>query len=404
MAARKRRTDEPVSRDNVIEAPMTPRQLMVSDLLRDQRIEYGLDIMHVAEALRIRPGVLTAIEDGNFDLLPGPAYAIGFVRSYATYLGMDAEALVARFKAEGAQLSNRPQLHFPLPIRDSRVPTGPLLVICVLLAVLTYAGWYYFNATPDQLADIETGVPERLKHLLEPPRGLQSPAPASAPAAPKQDGSTVASPNALATTAPAAMTGPAAAPTPASSAASNPSVQPNAFASANESHIGQAAQSPTIASGDIPEAVDGVPPVEGGPIAPGTGMGPAAMSAAGAGQNAAPDMAQPVQATSTEQPAKPPTAFGGPEGQSRVVLNATGNSWIQVRDRASNLIFTRMLKPGEHYNVPNGQGLTLIAGNAGALDVTVDGRKAPRIGELGQVMRNVSLDPEHLLEGEPHAN
>jgi cytoskeleton protein RodZ len=49
-------------------------------------------------------------------------------------------------------------------------------------------------------------------------------------------------------------------------------------------------------------------------------------------------------------------------------------------------------------------GLTLIAGNAGALDVTVDGLGVPRIGDLGRVARNVSLDPDHLLAARPHAN
>jgi hypothetical protein len=117
----------------------------------------------------------------------------------------------------------------------------------------------------------------------------------------------------------------------------------------------------------------------------------------------APDLPRPATGAS-DQAAAPATAYGAPDGQSRVVLRANGDSWVQVRDKAGNLLFTRVLKPGEHYNVPNTAGLTLIAGNAGALDVTVDGVGVPRIGDPGRVARNVSLDADHLLAPRTHAN
>src|SRR5258708_29315037 len=108
MAVRKRKAvgeHSANARDNVIEAPIVPRRLTVSEILRDRRLECQLDVEHVAQVLRIRPGVLTAIESGEFDQLPGPAYAIGFVRSYATYLGLDSDPLVLRFNAEVADVS-----------------------------------------------------------------------------------------------------------------------------------------------------------------------------------------------------------------------------------------------------------------------------------------------------------
>jgi cytoskeleton protein RodZ len=380
MAVRNRRTEEetPPVLNNVIEAPITPRRLTVSESLRGRRIECGLDVDYVAQILKIRPAVLVAIESGKFDELPGPAYAVGFVRSYATYLGLDAEALVVRFKTETAEIARRPQLEFPLPIRDSRVPTGPLLIVCVLLAALTYAGWYYFSSTPSELAGLTPAVPDRLLHLLKtppPPKpgtDTASTAPATAPApvapAPAPD---AAAPQQAPTTAPAAPVVAAGQPT---------APQP----AAPQAAIAQAA--PTQ------PAVDGVPPVESKPTA-----GPAV-----AALPAAPDLTQP--AVATDQPKQPDNTYGAPEGQARVVLHATADSWVQVRDKGSNLLFTRVLKPGEHYNVPNQPGLTLIAGNAGGIDITVDGMEAPRLGELGRVARNVSLDPDHLLGAVTHAN
>jgi cytoskeleton protein RodZ len=139
--------------------------------------------------------------------------------------------------------------------------------------------------------------------------------------------------------------------------------------------------------------VDGVPPVENKPD-----TAPPAVAAL----PPSPDLTQP--AVAADAPKQPDNSYGAPDGQARVVLHATADSWVQVRDKGSNLLFTRVLKPGEHYNVPNQQGLTLIAGNAGGLDITVDGMETPRIGDSGRVARNVSLDPDHLLGATTHAN
>src|ERR1700733_15847789 len=110
MAVRNRKAEEeaPTVHSNVIEAPITPRRTSVSESLRGRRIECGLEVEYVAQILKIRPAVLIAIENGKFDELPGPAYAVGFVRSYATYLGLDAEALVIRFKTETSEIARRP--------------------------------------------------------------------------------------------------------------------------------------------------------------------------------------------------------------------------------------------------------------------------------------------------------
>ena len=43
---------------------------------------------------------LKAIEDSRFQELPGPTYAVGFVRTYGSYLGLDGEDVVRRFREE----------------------------------------------------------------------------------------------------------------------------------------------------------------------------------------------------------------------------------------------------------------------------------------------------------------
>ncbi len=76
------------------------------------------------------------------------------------------------------------------------------------------------------------------------------------------------------------------------------------------------------------------------------------------------------------------------------------NSWIQVRDDNGNmLLLTRLLRAGDAYRVPDRPGLTLLTGNAGALEILVDGEAVPSIGPLGAVRRGVALDIERLRQG-----
>jgi hypothetical protein len=81
------------------------------------------------------------------------------------------------------------------------------------------------------------------------------------------------------------------------------------------------------------------------------------------------------------------------------VIRATSDSWTQIRDAAGNVVFSRILRPGESYNPPDREGLNLWTGNAGGLDIRVDGRLVPAIGRVGFVQRGVPLDPVRLIAG-----
>ena len=81
---------------------------------------------------------------------------------------------------------------------------------------------------------------------------------------------------------------------------------------------------------------------------------------------------------------------------SRILIRATEMSWVQITDDRGNLVMTRVLEPGETYRVPNSDGLTLASGNAGGLEVLIDGVVQQPLGLRGTVVRNVSLDPDNF--------
>ncbi|MFB0992571.1 MAG: DUF4115 domain-containing protein, partial [Rhodospirillales bacterium] len=92
-------------------------------------------------------------------------------------------------------------------------------------------------------------------------------------------------------------------------------------------------------------------------------------------------------------------------GPSRITINAKSNSWIQVRDDNSNtMLVTRLLTTGDQYVVPDQPGLVLLTGNAGALEVIVDGDPVPSIGGAGVVRRGVLLDVDRLKAGTAVSN
>ena len=135
--------------------------------LRETREAHGFELLEVAAQLRLRPVYLEAIEAGRFEDLPGTTYAIGFLRSYAEYLGLDPEQIVASYKQEVAGSPRRSELYLPTPVPEGRLPGGTVLLGTIVLAGIVYGGWYYLSATDRNMADLVPALPDRLVSLLD---------------------------------------------------------------------------------------------------------------------------------------------------------------------------------------------------------------------------------------------
>ncbi len=327
----------------------TPLRARVGETLRAERERRGWSVADVAKHLKIRRVQLEAIETSNYNELPRGAYAAGFVRSYAELLDLDAADLSRRFKEEAAGIDVPAELSFPTPINESRLPGGVLVALSLLLAVGAYGAWYYVTAADRAPVPRVTAVPETL--------AARVPAPTPAPSAAEAQ-ARVLPPAAPATPAPQAE--PAAPPPVAVAPAAPTPVVPAPVAPA-----------PQIAA--VPPVAAPVAPAPAAPAAPVTGSAP------------------------VSEPGTP--RVFGEASEGRIVIRATGDSWTQVRDANGNIVFSRILRAGETYNVPDRPGLTMSTGNAGALDVRVDGSAAPALGRPGMVERGIALDPEKLASG-----
>jgi cytoskeleton protein RodZ len=112
----------------------------------------------------------------------------------------------------------------------------------------------------------------------------------------------------------------------------------------------------------------------------------------------APPTPNALQQAAAVQPA-PPASSAAPTAASKISIRAVADCWIQIRASDQSIVFSRILKSGEVYNVPVRQGLSLRTGNAGVLQIAVDGKPAPSIGAIGALLRDVALDPAELAAG-----
>lgn len=87
-----------------------------------------------------------------------------------------------------------------------------------------------------------------------------------------------------------------------------------------------------------------------------------------------------------------------PQPDKSIILNIRQNSWVEITDKDGKAIVSRVLKAGDKYFVPDRPDLSMSLGNAGGIELVVDGQTLRPLGEVGQVRRNIPLDAAHLKE------
>lgn len=102
---------------------------------------------------------------------------------------------------------------------------------------------------------------------------------------------------------------------------------------------------------------------------------------------------------SVPAPAEPymPRMFGAKNTDARIILQATQDVWVEVT-RGGEVILTRTFHAGDKYRIPaDPEDLYLKTGNAGGLNVVVDGKQLPALGKVGETKSKIALDADVLL-------
>ncbi len=319
----------------------------IGETLRGERRKRNLELDQVSRELKIPRRFLEAIEDERFEGLPAGVFVKNFVRQYANLLGLDGEAIAAEAQRAmapqplpgepGGLGAAQPEIHLPRmetweSIGDRRrwsstLPALALVVVVMLVCSGVYAFWQrVHHETTAQTAE----PPAAAVHA---PTAAPPTQPAPAPAAPgEQPGGTAPAPNESAAAQPPAAGNPA---------------------------------EPNSADRPAPENHPANPPAANPPAA-------AANS---------PTAASPANANAAN-----PAAVTGP---LHVELSAQEPVWVMARQNGKYL-FSGTLDANQTRTIDASGTLTLRVGNAGGLNVTVNGKPVGSLGPKGQI-REIQL-------------
>lgn len=340
----------------------------VGEELRDARAALGYSIEEMAGALRINRRYLAALEEGRVRDLPGPAYALGFVRSYSSALGLDADEMVRRFRESSAAAARgKHDLVFPEPVPDRGVPAGAIVLLGVLIAIGGYVLWWQSLGTEQRVVDAVPPLPPALERAAE-IGAAQLPGPA--------------------------VTVPPASPASAVPLAQAPTAPPVAANGARPATGAPPAAPGAATPGGLVTAAPALP-------APAAGVEPGRLALPRAEPAPLPEVSVsgiPFPAPATPAPTAPAAAPAA--AAPRLLLRASQPAWVQVRDpRNGQVLVNQTLRPGETWEVPaDRQGLILDTGRAEGLTIEVDGRAVPALTGRSGVVRGIVLDPSRLAD------
>jgi len=306
--------------------------------LRTARLRRGDDLATVSRVLKIRKDHLEALEEDRIEALPGRTYAVGFIRSYADYLGLDSVQCVERFKAEIAGRNDT--AIEPITVIDEdetrRMPYGWKAMAVAVVGLVLY-GAYQLAASADKM--------------------LNEPTVAPAPVVPRPV------PHKLV-----------------------PKEQPQQQAQLT---VTQPLTQPLDTSLPFGVAVTG-----------GTAAAPAQTDQANPQANtaAAPGVTPAPAAAAPAAPLPQGQVYGESNKSARVVLRLRDTTRILVQGPDGRVYMNRILKPGDTYRLPNIPGLSLTTPNAGAVEVDLDGAALGTAGHSQETTEALSLDPQSIMD------
>lgn len=168
------------------EAPVADgvADLPAGELLRQAREARGESVADVARALKLTLRQVEAMETGRFDLLPGAAFARGFMRNYARHLHLDIDAVLARLHFDGeeepAKLTPVANAAGVMPdSEEQRKAYGPIaMTVALLMLLIFFLAWYFdgFKVTENRPVTPEgSAVEQEQSDSAWPPQQTETP-------------------------------------------------------------------------------------------------------------------------------------------------------------------------------------------------------------------------------------
>ncbi len=284
-------------------------ELRVGEILRRTRVRAGLSFEQIEQQIFIRASYLQTIEDGQFQNLPGRIYALGFIKSYAEFLGLDGDKVVSLVKRQSSKrIASAQSAPSPMQQRmdsDHMIPQlKTLLIVACILAICLglYVAKFGNHRKPQAITEVPADLKEQVTLLTKP---------AAIKEAPSQNSN------------------------------------------------GENSSVPTTNTDTAPQQQS--------------------------------PQSSPVEVADID------TLTQAAIAQHPIVLRANENVWLEIKTLEGKIILSRVLSSGEEYWVPADQpNLIMTLGNAGGLQIILNGQNLPLLGHQGQVIRALPLTVDFL--------
>ena len=301
----------------------------IGKMCLDARVNNGLTQEQASALLKVRVKIIKDFENGEQIDLPGTAYKIGFVRSYARLLKLDSDLLVQEFK-ESIEVDNfKEEYKFLSPeIHSNKIlPIGAVLSFFIVLFV--YSGWYYTDRNNAINTLSNNVVDKKIEKITES----------------DQSDYVIIEEN----------------------------LDPkNSVISKIENESDEIKRSGLEDKLKITEVKKDFITL---PIKSNVSNEKISSSSNEIDS-------QNIEPQTNEMSAK----ANERDPSNEMVLKAIGNSWVEIEDLDGNILMTRLMRPGETYVVPNINGLTFNTGNAGALSLSQGDIIVPKLGAIGEII------------------
>src|SRR5207248_6942079 len=145
----------------------------IGSSLKEARLRKGLDLAAAAESTKIRSRHLQALEDEQFDVLPGQTYVRGFLKTYADFLGLDGQLYVDEYSSrfwvsEDGSPSPRRKVRYRRK-HHGRIELNMIILTVVAIVgvtTLVIAAWKFggANSTPKKAVATKPAAPRTVVH------------------------------------------------------------------------------------------------------------------------------------------------------------------------------------------------------------------------------------------------
>ncbi|OUU02248.1 MAG: hypothetical protein CBB92_02940 [Flammeovirgaceae bacterium TMED32] len=350
------------------ESSSNSSDMLFGEMLKGERQKSNLTLSEVSSLLRIRRYYLEAIENGNLDSIPGTTYAIGFIKSYSNYLGIDPEGYINSLKNKVQTPELKNSNVFPSSAPEGKIPSVIVIFITILITSGIFFIWNNLQKPSPKLSNEHDLIESQTKTMS---------------AAPRQK-----------------------------------NINRDTSSSLQERVITRTLlqnSEKIIALKTIPDhnlktkKYELVKPVERNNIEPTdsenfiTKKSKKKNSEAGPINSSSPQETTDQLQAEAKMDALKAKRLKAPnrspvETLSNLTIQATTDSWIQIKALGSNTLLSRILRTDETYTVPNRNDLLLSTGNIGALVIRINGKQVPKYAGSTRVAKDIALTKENLLK------